>query len=132
MKQRVTCSKLLAFIVPALVLCNSSEAYTLASRAKVCSIVLNEAMSSASKFAGDSKSSDERALMVKAARVFQSAKSYWDTVYVNEVATGNVSNRDFFTSEDIGRRLSADKDALFELTKESAEFCVDEAEKSLL
>jgi hypothetical protein len=70
--------------------------------------------------------------MVKAARVFQSAKSYWDTVYVNEVATGNVSNRDFCTSEDIGRRLSADKDALFELTKESAEFCVDEAEKSLL
>jgi hypothetical protein len=132
MKQHVTYSKLLAFVVPALVLYNSSEAYTLASRAKVCSIVLNEAMSSASKFAGDSKSSDERALMVKAARVFQSAKSYWDTVYVNEVATGNVSNRDFFTSEDIGRRLSADKDALFELTKESAEFCVDEAEKSLL
>lgn len=112
--------------------CGPSEAYTLAGRAKVCSIVLNEAMSSASKFAGDSKSKNERAEMVKAARIFQAAKSYWDTVYVNEVAMGNVSNSDFFESEDLGRRLMADKDSLFQLTKDSAPFCVDESEKSLL
>ena len=101
---------------------------TKASRARICSVVLTEAMNSAAFFAGDSVDKKEKNDMINAANIFLSAKNYWDMVFLAEGTQGKISKNEYEDIENAVQGLYSEDGALRILTKESAEFCVDKAE----
>jgi hypothetical protein len=104
------------------------EKYTKFGRARICSVVLTEAMNSAAVFASGTKDKEDKNQMIIAANIFLTAKNYWDMVFLAEGAQGHISVNEYKSLEDVVRRLYIEKDALRTLTKESVEFCVEESE----